>query len=250
MSNVKNVEAFNRLIGICTGYGEKYTPGSPNLRVESLSDLLSRARAALQQVNVMKTGYETATNEREQKFSEMKELASRILYELKSSDATDQTIADAALMVRKIRGRGRSEVISVPVENSEPKNVLVHKRISGSDFDSVVFHFQKLLETLLAEPHYNPTIPVLQVASVQQRIQELQAANEAVMLAMVRVGEARRKRNAILYLDADSMYRTASAVKDQVRALFGYTSETTHAATRIHLTNRQWWLKQVTDLCT
>lgn len=239
MSNVKNVEAFNRLIGICTGYGEKYTPGSPNLRVESLSDLLSRARAALQQVHVMKTGYETATNVREQKFSEMKELASRILSELKSSGAADQTIADAALMVRKIRGRSRSEVISVPVENSEPKNVLVHKRISGSDFDSVVFHFQKLLETLLAESHYTPTIAALQVDHVQQKIQELQAANEAVVLAVVKLGEARRTRNAILYLNADSMYRTASAVKDQVRALFGYTSEPARAATRIQLTTRQ-----------
>lgn len=238
MSNVKNVEAFNRLIGICTGYGEEYTPGSPNLRVESLSDLLNRSRAALQLVNVMKTGSETATNEREKKFSEMKELASRILSELKSSGASDQTIADAALMVRKIRGRSRSEVISVPVENSEPKNVLVHKRISGSDFDSVVFHFRKLVETLLAESHYSPTMPALQVASVQQKIQELQAANEAVVKAMVQLGEARRKRNAILYLDAGSMYHTAIAVKDQVRALFGYTSETARAATRIHLTSR------------
>ena len=97
MSNAKNVESFGKLIGVLTGYGEEYNPGSSKLRVESLTEVFSRARSAMWQVSASKTGYETATNEREVAFAEVKQTASRILSELKSSEVLDQTVAASSL---------------------------------------------------------------------------------------------------------------------------------------------------------
>src|SRR6187549_2030478 len=105
MSHAKNVEAFEKLLGICTGYGEKYKPGSTNLRTESLSDLLTRAKAAMLSVSIAKTGFENVTDKREVMSVEINQLVSRAFAELKSSGALPQSINNAAVMVRKIKGR-------------------------------------------------------------------------------------------------------------------------------------------------
>lgn len=236
MSNLKNVEAFNRLIGLCTGYGGTYVPGSPNLRVESLSELLIKARSALRTVSVTKTGYETATNEREVAFAQIKQQASRILEELKSCGALPQTAADAATMVRKIKGRVRAEKPEAPaaLETETPK--VKHPRVTGSDYDSVVYHFEKLIATLVAEPKYNPAVADLQVAQLQQQLSDLRAVNQVVVNATSALSQARRDRNALLYGGSGSVYHTYLAVKHQVKALFGHTSEAAQAARRIRFT--------------
>jgi len=235
MSNSKNVEAFNRLIGICTGYGGTYSPGSPNLRVESLSELLSQARAVMHRVSIAKTGYETATNEREVAFVEIRQLASRILAELKSTGASPQTVADAALMVRKIRGRVLAKKPEV-TEASEAVKSVNRPRVNGSDYDSVVYHVEKLIETLVAEPRYAPGIGDLQVAALQWKLQALRMANGKVVIAATALGSARRDRNALLYFNPGSVKKTALAVKQQVKAIFGYSSEAAKAADRIKFT--------------
>ena len=236
MSNSKNVEAFGKLIGICTGYGGTYSPGSPNLRVESLSDLLNRARTMLWQVSVSKTGYETATNEREVAFAEIKQLASRILSELKSSEVLPQTVADASVMLRKIKGRVLAEKPEVAEQAEAGKTASRRKRVTGSDYHSVVYHFEKLIETLVAEPKYNPSIPSLQVSNLRQMLSALRTSNATVVTALTELGVARRDRNALLYKSAGSLYKTALAVKHQVRAIFGYSSEATKAASKIQFT--------------
>lgn len=236
MSNTKNVESFGQLIGILTGYGGTYVPGSPNLRVESVSDLLARARAAMSQVSASKTGYETATNEREVAFAEVKQMVSRILSELKSSEVLAQTVADAASMVRKIKGRVLAEKPDVVQQAEAGKTAPRRKRVTGSDYDSVVYHFEKLIDTLEAEPNYKPSQPSLQVETLQQKLSALRASNAAVVTAVTELGVARRGRNALLYNGAGSVHKTALAVKHQVRATFGYSSEATKAADKIKFT--------------
>ena len=236
MSNTKNVESFGQLIGVLTGYGGTYIPGSKNLRVESLSDLFIRARATMSRVSVSKTGYETATNKREVAFAEVKQTTSRILSELKSSDVLAQTVADAASMVRKIKGRVLAEKPEVAEQAEAGKTALKRQRVTGSDYDSVVYHFEKLIQTLLAEPNYMPSQPALQVESLQQMMSALRASNAAVVTAVTELGAARRDRNALLYRGAGSLYRTALAAKHQVRAIFGYSSEATKAANKIQFT--------------
>ena len=44
MTTVMNMQSFEKLLGICTGFGGKYNPGRQNLRVENLSVMLDQAR--------------------------------------------------------------------------------------------------------------------------------------------------------------------------------------------------------------
>ncbi len=235
MSNLKNVEAFNGLIGICTGYGEAYSPGSPNLRVESMLELLRQARSALHQVSVSKTGYESATNEREVLFAEVKQLTSRIMAALKSSGVLPQTTADAAAMVRKMKGRVKADKPEA-ASNAEATPVIKRPRANGSDYDSVVYHFEKLIVILEAEPKYAPVVKALRLETLQQKAVELRAANQAVVAAVNTLHQARSVRSAMLYSNANSVYKTAMAVKQELKAIFGYNSDASLAARRIIFT--------------
>jgi hypothetical protein len=128
MTHVNNVQSFEKLLGICTGYGGSYNPGKQNLRVENLSNLLMQAREKLLQVSVTKSNHEQAQNDREIAFAEMRQLTSRILAELKSSGALPQTVADATVVVRKISGYIRGGRPIVP----RMKRLLLMKRSRAS----------------------------------------------------------------------------------------------------------------------
>lgn len=239
MSHSKNVEAFGKLVGICTGYGEQYNPGQPNLQVESLTSLLEQARSVMLSVSTAKTGFENATNSREVAFAEIDKLASRILAELKSTGALAQTVADARAMVRKIKGH--TAAVDRPALSSGKSAQLtdqttVRSRINGTDFGSIVYHFEKLLQTLINEPLYQPTVAELQVAALQEKLNNLRDQNASVITTTTELGKARRERNAMLYNEPSSLHNTAMAVKQQVRAVFGYNNEAVRAAGRIRFT--------------
>ena len=50
MTHVSNVQSFEKLLGICTGFGGSYNPGKQNLRIENLTKLLMQANEKLLEV--------------------------------------------------------------------------------------------------------------------------------------------------------------------------------------------------------
>ncbi len=236
MSYVKNVAAFEKLIGVCTGYGGTYNPGQQNLRLEGLSDLLMRAHSALQYVSKAKTNYENATNDREVEFNELNKLTSRIFAELKSFGVLPQTVDNARTMVRKIKGRSASKdraPASLSPENQQAEQTQKRTRIRGTDFGSIAYHFEKLMQTIAAEPMYQSSIPDLQLQNLQERLSLLRSKNDAVTASASELGKARRERNFLLDDGIGNLHSTAMAVKQHARAAYGYNSEAAKAATHI-----------------
>ncbi|HOX82210.1 MAG TPA: hypothetical protein PLJ60_16505 [Chryseolinea sp.] len=240
MSHAKNVEAFEKLLGICTGYGEEYKPGSTNLRTERLSDLLTRAKAAMLSVSKAKTGFENATDQREVTSNEINQLVSRAFAELKSSGALPQSINNARVMVRKIKGRSAgvsrpslSPAIKATLESDASPPVSMLTRIYGSDYGSTIYHFEKLLQTLASEPLYQPGAPQLQVQNLNEKLTTFRNQNAMVNKAFAELSKTRSERNAVLYVERNSLYNTAMAVKQQMKAVFGFGTEVAHAAGRI-----------------
>lgn len=233
MSNTKNVEAFEKLVGICTGYGAQYSAGSQNLRIENLLSLLARSQAAMKSVSDAKTNFENATNGREVVAKEVSNLVSRVLAELKSSGAMEQTIDDARMMVRKIKGSSASSPVAPPAAAEAKSTVATHSRRSGKDYEGFAHHFEKLIQTLSSEPLYQPLEPELQVAGLQNTLARLRNGNSNVATANGVLKKARRDRNAVLYTDKYSLYKTALAVKQRAKAAFGYNSEAAYDASHI-----------------
>ena len=66
-------------------------------------------------------------------------------------------------MVRKIKGRVKAEKPEVTTKAEASLPVVNRPRVNGSDFESVVYHFEKLIATLEAEPKYAPGIDGLKL---------------------------------------------------------------------------------------
>lgn len=58
MTHIKTVEAFSRLIGFCTGFGDKYDPGNQNLQLEMLTSQLAETQQAIERIKIAKTNYD------------------------------------------------------------------------------------------------------------------------------------------------------------------------------------------------
>lgn len=239
MTAVSNMQAFEKLVGICTGFGGKYNPGRQNLRVENLSDILMQARNKMLQASVTKTDYENAQNDREDAFNDIRALASRILAELKSTGATPQTIEDAAAVVRKIRGQqfSRKSGIESASVNSEPvTQIPARKPVSGKNFGTITANLEKLIQTLATEPMYQPANAELQLNALQAKLAELRRANAAVVKTYSDWMQARMARTEFFSEGVNSLHSIAMAVKQQVKATFGFGSEAHAAVLKIRFT--------------
>jgi hypothetical protein len=149
-------------------------------------------------------------------------------------------VDDAAAMVRKIRGYTLSRkpaAVAPPegVDTGNGKPAVNHSR-SGKNFGYITVNFDKLLQTLITEPAYQPTIPELQVKYLQEKLANLYSVNAALVSSASELTLARATRNAFFYEGPGSLYSIAMAVKQQVRATFGNKSEATRLANKIRFT--------------
>ncbi len=233
MSHVKNVQAFGKLTGICTGYGGNYNPGQQNLQVNAMITLLNSAQQAMQDVNEAQTFYDNATNHRRLGFKGIRRFSSNVNNILKACGAHELTRNDVSSSVRKIWGVRRTQRKA----NAEikPEEIKAGSSfIYGLNYASLANYFAQLVSTVSAEPKYRPNEPEYSVEGLKQKLAELHELNELVAQAEIRLATARRNRNELFYIREDSLFYTALAVKHYVRGVFGYKSAQHLETQRLH----------------
>ncbi len=238
MTHVTNVQSFEKLLGICTGFGGAYNPGQQNLRVENLSDLLKQVQDKLLQVSIAKTNHEQAQNAREIAFMEMRQIVPRIMAELKSSRVLSQAIADASVMARRIMGYTKAEKpgAAVPEAGKSNEPEAGSRKRNSADFGNSAAYFEKLLQTLGSVPGYQPMKPELQLETLKAKLAQLRSMNAAVVAAYAAWSNTRHERTNFMYLGPECMHDTAMAMKQQVQATFGFNSEAFALVRKIRFT--------------
>jgi hypothetical protein len=221
--HVKNVAAFEQLIGYCTAHGVKYNPAQGNLKVTALSTLLANAQQVLQGVKVSKTVYDNSTNAREVAITEMRKLATRMVSALAATGASTLTIEDSKSILRKIQGRKLKDRVAIASVEGEPKGNT--RSTSQQDVDSMIDNFAKLIQSLSAEALYVPNEEELKLTSLNTYLTSIRNHNKAVTAANLSINNARIARNRLLYADAVGVHQTASRVKQYVKSVFGSSSE-------------------------
>ncbi len=224
MSHIKNVEAFGKLTGICTGYGGKFKPGNPHLQAHVMSALMNNARQVMSEVQSAKTDYDNATNTRELAFKDIQRLGTRIISALKSNGAGKLTIEDAQAIVRTFYGRKKEAQPS----NDPPATVETQKkkrRARGLDYVTLADHFAKLVTTVSAEPRYHINEIEFTVDNLWSLSSTLVALNVQVNGATAKLNSARNKRNDLLYGREGNLVESGMAAKHYVRTVFGPKSD-------------------------
>ncbi len=219
MSNVKNLQAFEKLIGCCTGFEGKYNPGQQNLQVNALATLLNNAQQAIHGVRQAETAYDNATNQRETLHRSTRLLATRAVSALRAHNVDAFTLADANTALRMIQGKVNRQ----PVPAAEATEVKTPRRARGFDYVTQARYFADLVETISKVPGYAPSEPELTVTGLVRHRDELAKANKRVARATVALRFARNHRDAVLY-GSKGLYLTARATKDYVLSVFGTLS--------------------------
>ncbi len=224
MSHVKNMQAFGKLTGICTGLGGTYNPGQQNLQVNVMATLMNIAQQSWERVKEAQSTYDKATNERELGFRKIRTLSARVYGMLKASGANELLLADALNSKRRIYGAR----ISKPpvVDATKPNEEKPEARSSYSKgFVTIAEYFDRLVKTAASEPSYSPNEAELTLAGLEQMRSDLFGLNKAVTEAEIRLEEARIKRNTVYYIAPNNLVKTATAVKTYMRSAFGFQSQ-------------------------
>ncbi len=112
----------------------------------------------------------------------------------------------------------------------------VTRKRSSADFGNSMAYFEKLLQTLGNEPMYQPANPEMQLVILQAVLDNLRNLNASLMFAYAGWSVARRERDNFLYVGPECLHNTAMAVKQQVKASFGYQDEATALVRKIRFT--------------
>ncbi|MEK6782181.1 MAG: hypothetical protein AABY93_10765 [Bacteroidota bacterium] len=224
MSHLKNMQAFGKLTGVCTGLGGNYNPGKQNLQANAMATQLNIAQQVWEDVKEAEKAYDNATNNRQRGFRNIRKLSSSVYSMLKACGAQPLLLADALNSKRRIWGAPISKPPAVDKE--KPEEGKPDTRPSyGKGYFTIAEYFDKLVKTAASEPRYSPNESEFAVTGLQLTLTDLFRLNQAVTDAEIRFEEARIKRNTVYYIAPENLVDTATAVKSYVRSVYGYQSQ-------------------------
>ena len=136
---------------------------------------------------------------------------------MQSTNAINETIADAKNFNRKLQGK-KASASQTPTDPNTPAPTTISS--SQQSYDQLIQHLAGLNSVLEAEPSYTPNETDLQTATIQTKIAELTAKNTAVATAYASISNSRIARNETLYSATTGLVETANEVKKYVKSVF------------------------------
>lgn len=212
--NANNVYNFNYEIAAVTVFGPLFAPNNPLLPIPHLNAVLSAAQDALANVNATFNAFKQALDARQALYERMLTLATQMMGELRSCGASKATIEKATSYKRKLEGKR--------VKKTDPNSTDKIISAAQTSFAQRFNHFDGLIGVCEIEPLYNPSTDNLKIVELKAYLAEMQAANSAAALGSAKLTSARTERNKILYSPVTGLVDIAIAVKEYVKAVFGF----------------------------
>jgi hypothetical protein len=222
VGHAKNAANFQNLIAFVTAYGDTYNPSKEALKLSNLLVLKDKADLKLAEVVTNNTAYNIKISERQNAFSGLKSLSTRLVNALQTTDATDQIIKDAKGFNRKLQGQRASANQTPPADPNTPAPNTISS--SQQSYTQQIQHFSGLISVLNSEPSYSPNETDLQIATLQAKLNELTTKNNEVATSYANISNARIARNTTLYSTEGSIFDVASEVKKYIKSIYGASS--------------------------
>lgn len=218
-----NVENFEKLKLSCVGYGVSYNPTKVSLTVAELGTKYTSANNSLIAINPLLATWKNEINARESIFNPIRELCTRILNAVETSDVSKEFIKDVKTYIRKLQGKRATPKI---VDNPETPEDESAKSISASQmsFDNRIENMDKLIELLKTQAAYIPNETKLTTASLTTLLGNMRTSNTNAKTAYIALSNARIDRDKILYHHITGLVTIAEEVKKYVKSVYGALS--------------------------
>jgi hypothetical protein len=220
--HVKQVAAFEKLLGFCNAHGAMFNPSKTAIQSTALSALLTSAQQSIEAVRTAHTELSQASDVRNDVFTDVPKFMTRIVNTLASSGASEATLEEAYRYIRKFYRPKKAKPVA-PVSAGGVEGSISSRSSSQLDFDSKVSNFEGLVKVVSLEPLYQPNETDLQVISLQAKVAYLRSLNTDVINKQVALSNTRALRNKLLY-ESSGVHGLAKAVKRYVKGVFGFQS--------------------------
>jgi hypothetical protein len=211
---------FDKLIDVCASFGTLYSPVPLNLQIASLREQSAKIKEAITFVDKVQATSVDAEDARQKVFSILLPLITRVQAMAIILGLPDAIIVHVKEIVRKIRGQRAHKIKIDPSEEPQKKYISV----SQVSFNEQIEHLNQLIALLKSQPSYIPSETDLTTLALDQLLLDMQTTNARVVEAEVSLANARQNRNELLYAPKTGMMDSGLAVKEYVKAVFGYTS--------------------------
>jgi hypothetical protein len=236
--HVKQVAAFEQLLGFCNANGAMYNPSKASMKMTALTALLTSAQQSLQAVDAARNAYLDSIHARKKAFDVLPQFATRIVNVLKTTDVSQERIREANAIRRRFYPKvsaSRPAIPSSEVSGTTPGQGTPSESKGAAyfDFDSRAANFAQLVQLLSTEPLYKPNEAELQVANLTTMLTGLRTRIKAVVTARVTLSNAIASRNKVLY-GASSIHTISSEVKSYMKGVFGVGSTAFNQVNKIN----------------
>ncbi|MDD4991457.1 MAG: hypothetical protein PHR83_04410 [Paludibacter sp.] len=224
--NEQNVTNLGLMLTIFPTYGEAYNPPRLALTIPGLTDLLQKGKLEIDAVNAAEIVSQNAVSARTVEFEDFDKLITRTINSLRIAGVSAQTLTQAEAIVRDLRGKRASGLLSDEELAAEKAkgNTITQVKVHNSTIDSKIENLAKYVLFLAAVPDYKPNEAELKVEGLQAKLDAIKAKNADAKTAEAALDAARISRNGLLYTNNTGLVDTALAAKLYVKSAFGATS--------------------------
>lgn len=216
----KNVTTLEALKVFAEGLGTGYAPQKDSLKLPSIVLLSDSANALHDAVRNQMNTLSLTVDQRQLVFENVKPLATRVINTMSSTNVDPKTIADAKFFNAKIQGsRIGKETKS---EDGEKTGSAVS--VSRQSYDSLYENFKSIVDLLEQDGNYTPFESDLNIAGLTTKLNEMKAANDAIILQTNDLAGKRILRNSRFYVDSDCLINVGRGIKKYIRGKFGIQS--------------------------
>ncbi|MDD4991603.1 MAG: hypothetical protein PHR83_05145 [Paludibacter sp.] len=222
----QNVTNLELLLTIFPTFGEAYNPPKPALTIPALTDLLQKGKLEINAVNAAGVVFQNAGSARAVEFDDFDKLITRSINSLRIAGVSAQTLAQAEAIVRDLRGKRASGLLSeeeLAAEKAKGNNI-TQVKVHNSTIDSKIENLGKYVLFLAAVPDYKPNEAELKVEGLQAKLDAIKAKNTDTKTAEAGLEAARISRNTLMNTDNTGLVDTANDAKLYVKSAFGATS--------------------------
>jgi hypothetical protein len=220
-STTKNVEAFEKLLGLCTLYSDSYKPGNASIQRMALMLLLEEAKKSIAAVHVAQGELAKVINIREQAFAKLPILGTKVINYAQASGMDPLHVEDLNKIRKKFRGFAFAK--SAPKTDGVANETPVRKnRISA--YVSQAETLAEMINFLETESSYSPQEPELAIVALKENLVSFHAINQSINDAKAKLVSARIYRSRIIFATT-GIHGIGMRVKKYFKAIFGANSD-------------------------